>query len=101
LRTLRTIVLFLSLAVIVMAVVVFAYGNPGTMSVDVGVARLEHVPIGTAFAAAFGCGWAVGLLSAAPAMLKRAGARRRLRRSLRHSEAEVRDLRSLPLHDAD
>ncbi len=97
----RGILLVLALAAVVAAAVVFTYGNPGTMSLDVGVARLEHVPIGTAFAAAFGLGWAVGLLSALVAMLTGANERRRLRRSLRRAEAEVRSLRNLPLQDAD
>lgn len=99
--TLRSIVLFLSLAVVVLAAVVFAYGNPGTMTLDVGVAKLEHVPIGAAFAVAFGCGWAVGLVSASFALLRGANERRRLRKNLRNAETEVRGLRSLPLQDAD
>ncbi|HEX5420362.1 MAG TPA: lipopolysaccharide assembly protein LapA domain-containing protein, partial [Gammaproteobacteria bacterium] len=98
--TVRKMVLILLLAVVVVAVVVFAYGNPGTMSLDVGVAKLQHVPVGTAFAAAFGCGWIMGLFSAALAMLKGAHERRRLKRSLRSAQEEVRSLRDLPLSDA-
>jgi hypothetical protein len=59
------------------------------------------VPIGTAFAAAFGCGWIMGLLSAGFSMLRGANERRRLKRSLRSAQDEVRSLRDLPLSDAD
>jgi uncharacterized membrane protein YciS (DUF1049 family) len=98
---LRRIVLITLLAALLLAAVVFAYNNPGTIALDVGVARLEQVPIGTAFAVAFACGWAAGLLSAGMVVLKAANERRRLRRNLRNAENEVRNLRSLSLHDAD
>lgn len=98
---LRRLVLIVFVAAVVVAAVVFAYANPGTIALDVGVTRLEQVPIGAAFAVAFACGWAVGLVSGALAMLRGANERRRLRRNLRHAEDEVRTLRDTPLHDAD
>ena len=98
---LRRVVFFALLAIIVLAAAVFAYGNPETISVDIGVTRLENVPASVAFAVAFALGWGFGLVSAALAMLKMAADRRRLRRELRFAEAEVRGLRSFPLQDAN
>jgi uncharacterized membrane protein YciS (DUF1049 family) len=101
LAALRRIVLIALLAVLLFAAVVFAYSNPGTLTLDVGVARLDGVPIGGAFAVAFALGWAAGLASAALTMLKGANERRRLRRHLRRAENEARDLRGVSLTDAD
>ena len=42
-----------------------------------------------------------GLISAGVALLRLSRERRRLRRELKLAEAEVKSLRSLPLHDAD
>jgi uncharacterized membrane protein YciS (DUF1049 family) len=101
LAALRRIVLIALLATLLLAAVVFAYSNPGTLTLDVGIARLEGVPIGGAFAVAFACGWAAGLASAALTLLKGANERRRLRRHLRRTENEVRNLRTVSLTDAD
>ncbi|MBN1240767.1 MAG: hypothetical protein JXB36_19855, partial [Gammaproteobacteria bacterium] len=59
------------------------------------------VPVPVAFTAAFALGWAFGLVTASFVLLRMANDRRRLRRDLRHARAEVRGLRSLPLHDAN
>ena len=54
-----------------------------------------------ALTAAFGAGWIFGLVSAALVLLKSVNERRHLRRSLSLAEAEVRNLRSMPIQDAD
>jgi uncharacterized membrane protein YciS (DUF1049 family) len=93
--------LFLLIAAIVLLAAAFAYTNPGLITVDVGVARLEDVSMSLAFASAFGLGWLFGLACAALALLRMARERRRLRRDLRYAETELSTLRSLPLRDAD
>lgn len=80
---------------------VFAYNNPERIAIDLGVVRLDGVPVPLAFAVSLAIGWMFGLLSAATALLRMSAERRRLRKELRLAEAEVKSLRSLPLHDAD
>lgn len=99
--TVRTILFFGLLASIVLLAAVFAYANPGSITVDVGFARLDNVSMSLAFATAFALGWLFGLLCAGLALLSMARERRRTRRELRLAEAEVSSLRSLPIHDAD
>ncbi len=54
-----------------------------------------------ALTVAFGAGWLFGMLSAGLVLLKSVGERRRLNKSLRLAEAEVKTLRSMPIQDAD
>lgn len=89
------LLLFVSLAA------VFSYTNPDPISLDVGLARFENVSVAVAFAVSFGLGWVFGIVSAGGALMKSAAERRRLRRQLSIAEAELRGLRSLPLHDAN
>ena len=97
----RKIALFASLLLVVLLAAVFAFNNPGNITVDVGFTRFEEVSVSLAFVVCFAIGWVFGLLSAGVAMLRLAGERRRLRRDLRLAEAEISSLRSLPLHDAN
>ena len=97
----RRIVFLGLLTLIVLLAAVFAYTNPGSISVDVGFARLEDVSLAVAFATAFALGWLFGLACAAFALLRMSTERRRMRRELRRAEAEISGLRSIPLHDAD
>ncbi len=80
---------------------VFAYNNPEQIAIDVGFARIEGVPVPVAFVVCLAIGWVFGLASAGFAVLRMSRERRRLRRELKLAEAEVKSLRSLPLHDAD
>ena len=93
--------LIIGLLVAVLITAVFAYNNPERIPVDLGIVRLENVPVPLAFAVCLAIGWVFGLLSAWAAVLRMSTERRRLRRDLRLAEAEVKSLRSLPLHDAD
>jgi len=97
----RKLGLFLVLLLVVLIAAVFAWNNPGTLDVDIAFTRFEGVSIPIAFAVAFAVGWLAGLLSAGLAVVRMAAERRRLRRKLRLTEAEVSSLRSLPLQDAD
>lgn len=99
--TVRKAALVLALLLAVLFAAVFAYSNPERIAIDVGFARIEGVPVPVAFVACLAVGWLFGLVSAGVALLRMSRERRRLRRELKLAEAEVKSLRSLPLHDAD
>lgn len=98
--TLRRVLLAVVLVALAVLAAVFAYLNPETISVDIGLMRLEAVPKVVAFAGVFGLGWLFGLLCAATALLRMSRERHRLRREVRLAETEISSLRGLPLHDA-
>jgi uncharacterized integral membrane protein len=79
---------------------VFAALNPGMVSLDLAFQEME-VPVALALSVAFGVGWLFGLLCAGAVLLKSIGDRRKLQKSLRIAEAEVKALRSMPIQDAD
>lgn len=99
--TVRKAALVLALLLAVLVAAVFAYNNPEEIAVDVGFMRIEGVPVPVAFVVCLAIGWVFGLISAGVALLRMSRERRRLRRELKLAEAEVKTLRSLPLHDAD
>jgi hypothetical protein len=87
--------------VFVLLAAVFAYGNRDPIAVDIGFIRLENVSMTLAFAVTFALGSVFGLLCAGFALLMSAQEKRRLRRRLRSTEAELGALRSMPLQDAN
>ena len=89
------------IVLIVLLAAVFAFNNPVRVPLDLGVVRLENVPVTLALTVALAVGWGLGLLSAGTAVLRVGAERRRLKRELRLAESEVKSLRSLPLQDAD
>jgi len=99
--TVKKVILVLALLLAVLVAAVFAYNNPEQIAVDVGFARIEGVPVPVAFVICMAVGWVFGLISAGAALLRLSRERRQLRRELKLAEAEVKSLRSLPLHDAD
>jgi uncharacterized integral membrane protein len=78
----------------------FAYSNPTPIDVDIGFVKLEHVSLALAFALVFVAGWLFGLLTVALTLWRHASEKRRLRKSLRHAEAELTTLRAPQLEDA-
>jgi uncharacterized integral membrane protein len=79
---------------------VFTRLNPGTIDIDLAVGTVESsIPL--AFTFAFAAGWLFGLLCMSFVAARLITERRRLRRALRNTEAEVSSLRNLPLSDAD
>jgi hypothetical protein len=78
----------------------FAYSNPQPIDVDIGIARVEQISMALAFGVVFICGWLFGLLTAALALWRNAREKRRLRKDLRYAEAELSELRGVPLQDA-
>lgn len=99
--TLRKTLFGILLILFVLIAIVFAYGNPEPIVIDIGFARLEGVSMTLAFAVAFALGWLFGLVSAWVALLRMAAERRRLRLDLKYAETELSSLRSGPLQDAD
>lgn len=97
---LRNFLYFFALLAVLLAIVVFAALNPGALDLDVAFTRVT-MQKSLALVLVFAAGWIFGLLCTAFVMLRFVGERRRLRRSLRLAEEEVRALRSLPIQDAD
>ena len=97
---LRNLVLPLLFFAILLLAVVFAALNPGPISVDLGFAE-KQMQKSLALTLAFAAGWLFGMLSLGLVLLRLWQERRRLRKSLRLAEAEVRTLRSLPVEHAD
>ena len=79
---------------------VFTSSNPGFVEVDLFFDTVRP-SIALAFSVTFVIGWVFGLLCWSAFILRLVNERRQLRRALRHSEAEVSSLRSLPIADAD
>jgi uncharacterized integral membrane protein len=78
------------LALLLLAIGVFAYSNPTPIDVDVGITRFDRVPMAIAFAIAVALGWLLGVLSALLALVRSAGEKRRLKQDLKYAEAELR-----------
>lgn len=99
--TLRRLLLLLTLLVFLLLAAVFAYTNPQPVTLDVGVARLENVSLANAFIVVFALGWLFGLLTAALALWRSAAEKRKLRKELRYTEAELQSQRAAPVPNAD
>ncbi|MEL7312486.1 MAG: LapA family protein [Pseudomonadota bacterium] len=91
-----TLVVLLCIAVIA---AVFASANTETIQVDLLYAVYE-LPQSLVIMGAMVVGVVVGVLCASLVLVRIFNERRRLRKALRVAEAEVKSLRSLPLHDA-
>jgi uncharacterized membrane protein YciS (DUF1049 family) len=91
----RTLYLTLVLVIAAMAAAVFAWLNPGDITLDVAFASVT-VPIPLAFATAVAIGWAFGWLSVAVIMARLKANQFFLRRRLRHATDELNHTRRLP-----
>jgi putative membrane protein len=80
--------------------IAFAALNSGRITLDLAFAETE-IQKSLALMLAFGAGWLFGLFCAGSFLLKTLNERRKLRKALNLAEAEVRNLRSLPMQDAD
>ncbi len=69
---------------------VFAYSNPQPIDIDIGFVRFEGVSMAVAFAVTLAFGWLLGVLSAALALWRSTGEKRRLKQDLKFAEAELR-----------
>jgi len=98
---LRKVAFIVLLIVLMLLAAVFAYSNPQPIDVDIGLARIEQIPMALVFAVVFVCGWLFGLFTTALALWRNASEKRRLRKDLRYAEAELSTLRGLPQQDAN
>jgi uncharacterized integral membrane protein len=87
--TLRRLAFAAVLIVLMLLAGVFAYSNPAPIDIDIGVMRFEQVPMAAAFALVLAVGWLLGVFSAALALWRSAGERRRLKQDLKYAEAEL------------
>jgi uncharacterized membrane protein YciS (DUF1049 family) len=98
---LRNVLTVLLVILAALAAAVFATQNPGTVTLDLALVRLEDVRIAIAFAVCFGLGWLFGVLTVGTTLLRLVRQRRKLRKNLETAETEISSLRSLPMQDAD
>lgn len=99
-RMARNLIFFLLIVLVLLLAIIFAALNPGLIELDYAFGEME-VQTSLALTLAFGLGWLFGLLCAGIVLLKTLNERRKLRKSLRLAEAEVKTLRSMPIQDAD
>jgi putative membrane protein len=97
LRNLIFVIIFIAALLLATA---FAALNPGLITLDLAFTETETQK-SLALTLAFGAGWLFGLFCAGLILLNALNDRRKLRKSLNLAESEVRNLRSLPIQDAD
>ena len=97
---LRNILVGALVVIILMITIIFSASNPGLIDLDLAFVQVE-IQKSLAVILAFGFGWVFGLFCAVLLLLRFVNERRKLRKSLRLAEAEVKTLRSMPLQDAD
>ena len=95
----RSLLMLLAVVLMLLIVVVFALGNPGTIELDLAFGKYE-VKTALAFAVAVAGGWLWGVLSVTAYVFKLWGEKRALRRKIKLADAELNNLRALPMHDA-
>ena len=97
---LRNILVGAVVVTILVITIVFSASNPGLIDLDLVFVQVE-IQKSLAVILVFGFGWVFGLFCAVLLLLRFVNERRKLRKSLRLAEAEVKTLRSMPLQDAD
>lgn len=95
----RSLVSLLAVLLLFLVVIIFSWQNPGDIEVDLAFAVFT-ISKALAFAIAIGIGWLWGVLSILVYVVKLLNERRRLRKQVRLAEAELNNLRNLPMHDA-
>lgn len=96
----RNFIYVVLIIAVLLLVTAFAALNPGQITLDLAFVDTE-IQKSLALTLAFGAGWVFGLLCAGLILLRTLNERRKLRKSLNLAEAEVKNLRSMPIHDAD
>jgi uncharacterized integral membrane protein len=92
--TLRRLAFAAVLIVLMLLAAVFASSNPAPIDIDIGLMRFERVSMAAAFAAVLVVGWLLGVLSAALALWRSVGEKRRLKQDLKYAEAELNTRRT-------
>jgi uncharacterized integral membrane protein len=80
--------------------VVFASVNSADLTLDLAFTEIDTT-VSLGMLSFFAAGWLFGVACVTVFVLKLAGERRQLRKSLRLAEAEVTSLRRMPMQDAD
>jgi uncharacterized membrane protein YciS (DUF1049 family) len=101
LNVIRKFVVYITLIFILVLAAAFTYNNPVIVSIDLGVAKFEAVPLSIAVIVSFAIGWFFGLLAAGIALIRISAERRKLRRKLQLVELELNSIKSRPLQDAN
>ncbi len=97
---LRYIVFIFTVLSVFLVAVVFAASNPGVLELNLAFTTLT-LQKSLALILFLGVGWLFGVLCAGFLLIKLLAQRRQLRKSLELAEAEVKSLRSMPMHDAN
>lgn len=97
---LRNILVAALVVIILMITIVFSASNPGLIDLDLAFVQVKTQK-SLAVILVFVFGWVFGLFCAVLLLLRFVNERRKLRKSLRLAEAEVKTLRSMPMQDAD
>ena len=92
--TLRRLAFAAVLIALMLLAAVFAYSNPAAIDIDIGFMRFEQVSMAAAFVLALVVGWLLGVCSAALALWRSAGEKRRLKQDLKYAEAELNTRRT-------
>lgn len=95
---LRLIVYLLLIILVILAGASFASLNPGNIKLDLAFGVID-VKVSLAIVVTFLIGWLVGLLTMTGGLLKLLNDRRKLKRSVKLADAEVSNLRRLPMQD--
>jgi putative membrane protein len=88
------------LLIVFVIAVVFASVNSGDLLLDLAFTEV-NTTVSLAMLSFFAAGWLFGVACITIFVLKLAGERRQLRKSLRLAESEVTSLRRMPMQDAD
>ena len=96
---LKNVLIGLLMIVVAALAVLFAWLNPSLVQLDLAFASYE-ISIAMAVTAGVVLGWLFGLACAASYITTLIRQRRRLRKALKLAEAEVSNLRGLPMQDA-
>ena len=97
----RKFVVYITLVFILVLAAALTYNNQAIVSVDLGIAKFENVPLSIAIIISFAIGWLFGLLAAGIALIRIAAERRKLRRELQLVEVELNRIRRHPLQNAN
>lgn len=96
---LRNLLVGLVIIAVTALAVLFAWLNPSQVQLDLAFASYE-ISIAMAVTGGLVLGWLFGLACAASYIATLMRQRRRLRKQLKLAEAEVSNLRGLPMQDA-
>ena len=97
----RKFVVYITLVFILVLAAAFTYNNPAIVSIDLGVAQFENVPLSIAVIVSFAIGWLFGLIAAGIVLIRIAAERRDLRRKLQLVELELNRIKRRPMQDAN